>query len=102
MKKSTLGESIARFRRQAGITQEELGRGVGVTTQAVSRWECGGTPDVELLPAIADRLHVSVDALFGRDGAAPNPKTFPTQMTVQLDSGLLYYGLVEDLRAGQL
>ncbi len=50
------------------MTQEELGKSVGVSTQAVSRWECGGTPDVELLPAIADMLHVSVDALFGREG----------------------------------
>lgn len=59
---------IAKYRKEEGITQEELGRAVGVSTQAVSRWECGGTPDVELLPAIADRLHVSIDALFGRDG----------------------------------
>lgn len=68
MKKGILGEMIAKYRKEEGITQEELGRAVGVSTQAVSRWECGGTPDVELLPEIADRLHVSVDALFGRDG----------------------------------
>lgn len=68
MKKGILGETIAKYRKEEGITQEELGRAVGVSTQAVSRWECGGTPDVELLPVIADRLHISVDALFGRDG----------------------------------
>lgn len=68
MTKITLSENIAAYRKKLGITQEELGKYVGVSTQAVSRWECGGTPDVELLPAIADRLHVSVDALFGRDG----------------------------------
>ncbi len=39
---------------------------MGVTTQAVSKWERGGTPDAELLPEIADVLEVSVDALFGR------------------------------------
>lgn len=50
------------------MTQEELGKAVGVSTQAVSRWECGGAPDVALLPAIADTLHVTVDALFGREG----------------------------------
>ena len=32
----------------------------------MSKWENGGAPDVELLPALADRLGVSVDALFGR------------------------------------
>lgn len=67
MARSGIGENIAKYRKSAGITQEELGKAVGVSTQAVSRWECGGTPDVELLPAIADRLHVSVDALFGRE-----------------------------------
>nr|HML49576.1 helix-turn-helix transcriptional regulator [Clostridia bacterium] len=69
MAKTPIGEQIAQYRKAAGITQEELGRAVGVSTQAVSRWECGGTPDVELLPALADALGVSVDALFGRDGS---------------------------------
>lgn len=68
MAKSILGEMIAKYRKEARLTQEELGKRVGVSTQAVSRWECGGTPDVELLPAIADCLHVSIDALYGRDG----------------------------------
>ena len=67
MKTELLGEQIAKYRKAAGLTQEELGRAVGVSTQAVSRWECGGAPDVTLLPAIADRLHVTVDALFGRE-----------------------------------
>lgn len=67
MKTELIGEQIARYRKAAGMTQEELGRAVGVSTQAVSRWECGGAPDVTLLPAIADRLHVTVDALFGRE-----------------------------------
>lgn len=68
MAKGILGEMIANYRKKARLTQEELGKMVGVSTQAVSRWECGGTPDVELLPVIADCLHVSIDALFGRDG----------------------------------
>lgn len=68
MTRNCLSENIAKYRKEAGINQEELGKEVGVSAQAVSRWECGGTPDVELLPAIADRLHVSIDALFGRDG----------------------------------
>src|SRR5699024_3142268 len=62
-----IGAHIARYRKAAGLTQEELGQAVGVSTQAVSRWECGGTPDVALLPSIADRLGVSIDALFGRE-----------------------------------
>ena len=49
------------------MTQEDLGRVVGISAQAVSRWECGGAPDVALLPAVADTLGVTVDALFGRE-----------------------------------
>lgn len=67
MENSLIGIQIARCRKAAGLTQEELGKAVGVSTQAVSRWECGGTPDVTLLPAIADRLGITIDALFGRD-----------------------------------
>lgn len=62
-----LGERISYFRKARGLTQEQLGQMVGVSSQAVSKWEKGGTPDVELLPAIADRLGVTIDGLFGRD-----------------------------------
>lgn len=63
-----IGSQIQKFRKQQGITQKELGAAIGVSTQAVSQWECGGTPDVSLLPAIADKLGVTIDALFGREG----------------------------------
>lgn len=64
--KHMLSDSIAKYRKAAGMTQEELGRQVGVSTQAVSKWECGGMPDPSLLPALSEVLHVSIDALFGR------------------------------------
>ena len=73
MNEHFIGIQISKFRKAAGLTQEELGEAVGVSGQAVSRWECGGAPDVMLLPAIADRLGVTVDALFGRDGGARVP-----------------------------
>ena len=60
-----ISETIARLRKQAGVTQEELANAVGVSPQAVSKWECGGLPDVTLVPAIAAFLHVSTDELFG-------------------------------------
>ena len=66
MNKSILGSRIQALRKEKGITQEELGREVGVTAQAVSNWECGGTPDAELLPRIAEYFGVSIDNLFGR------------------------------------
>ena len=62
-----IGENIARRRREARLTQEQLGNLVSVSAQAVSKWENGGMPDAELLPTIADALGVTVDTLFGRE-----------------------------------
>lgn len=63
-----LSGRIAELRKERGLTQEQLGQLVGVSAQAVSKWEKGGAPDVELLPALADRLGVTIDGLFGREG----------------------------------
>ena len=62
-----IGKQIASLRKEKGIKQEELANYVGVSTQAVSKWENGGVPDTELLPRIADFFSVSVDSLFGRN-----------------------------------
>ena len=64
---SVIGEQIRKYRVQKKYTQEKLGSLIGVTTQAVSKWERGGTPDAEILPQLADALGVSIDALFGRE-----------------------------------
>lgn len=69
MSKYNIGAEISTLRKSKGITQEKLAESVGVTAQAVSRWESGGYPDVELLPEIADFFGVSIDALFGRKSA---------------------------------
>lgn len=68
---SVIGQQIKKYRMAKGITQEQLGQLVGVTTQAVSKWECGGTPDAELLPSLSESLGVSIDALFGREEQKP-------------------------------
>ena len=64
---SVIGEQIKKYRIEKDITQEQLGQLLGVTTQAVSRWERGGTPDAELLPRLSEVLGVSIDSLFGRE-----------------------------------
>lgn len=61
-----LGETLRALRSRDGKTQEELAKALGVTAQAVSRWETGSCyPDTELLPAIANLFGVSIDELFG-------------------------------------
>ena len=60
-----IGEKISKYRKLKGFTQEQLGESVGVSGQAVSKWENGGVPDTYLLPIISKILGVSIDALFG-------------------------------------
>ena len=62
-----IGQQIKKYRIKLGYTQEQLGQMIGVTTQAVSKWERGGLPDTDILPCIAQSLGVSIDALFGND-----------------------------------
>ena len=63
-----IGENLRRYRRSADLTQDALARALGVSFQAISKWERGeGYPDITLLPAIAGFFKVSLDALFGED-----------------------------------
>ncbi|MBQ5757107.1 MAG: helix-turn-helix domain-containing protein [Clostridia bacterium] len=61
-----LGERMRELRRKRGRTQDDLAQALGVTPQAVSRWENGICyPDMELLPSMANFFGVSIDELFG-------------------------------------
>ena len=71
MAEHLLGASIAAYRKKAGMTQEDLGRALFVSGQAVSRWERGGTPDSDMLPKIADVLGISP---WTRSLAAARPR----------------------------
>ena len=63
-----IGENIKRCRLEKGMTQEQLANIVGVSNQAVSKWECDGSiPDGLLFVPIADALGVTTDRLFGRE-----------------------------------
>ena len=61
-----LGIKIRELRHRDGRTQEALAEALGVTSQAVSRWESGGSyPDMEIMPSIANYFGVTIDELFG-------------------------------------
>ncbi len=63
-----LGENIRNLRLQHKLTQEQLADRLGVSYQAISRWENGVTyPDIEFLPAIAKHFSVTTDYLLGQD-----------------------------------
>ena len=62
----TIGENIKKLRNQKGITQERLAESIGVTPQAISRWESeSGYPAIEYLPDLAGFFGISVDELLG-------------------------------------
>lgn len=64
---NTIGENIAMFRKQKGLTQEALASAIGVSAQSISKWENNtNMPDIMLLPIIADVFGIRIDVLFGR------------------------------------
>jgi len=66
-----IGENIRLLRQRKGLTQEQVAQQLGVTYQAVSKWENDtNTPDIALLPEIAALFDVSIDALFAQDAAS--------------------------------
>lgn len=68
-----ISKQIAFFRKQMNLTQDELAIRLGVTNQAVSKWEndiC--CPDIQLLPKIAELFGISIDSLFGMKSKTKN------------------------------
>lgn len=60
-----IGSVIRKYRKEAGLTQEEMANRLCVTTPAVNKWENGNSnPDIELLAPIARLLHISLDTLM--------------------------------------
>lgn len=61
-----IGATIKKYRRERDVTQERFAEYLGVSPQAVSRWETGAAyPDITTIPAIATFLGISADMLFG-------------------------------------
>ena len=64
----TIGQNIKKLRSVKHITQKQLASFLGITEQAVSRWESGsGYPDITMLPSIASFFGVSSDTLLGHE-----------------------------------
>lgn len=65
---NTLGKRIAAQRKRLGLTQEQLAEKLGITAQAVSKWENDlSCPDISVLPLLADIFGISTDELLGRN-----------------------------------
>ncbi|WP_308634096.1 helix-turn-helix domain-containing protein [Paenibacillus silvisoli] len=65
-----LGKKVSLLRRSSNMTQEELGRRLNVSAQAISKWENGDSfPDISLLTELATTFNCSTDYLLGCEGS---------------------------------
>lgn len=80
----TIGNRIAKFRKVKGLTQEELASMLGVSSQAVSKWENDAScPDISLLPQLCRTLGISTDELL--TGRNDEVKLVPVENRRSLD-----------------
>lgn len=88
---STLGKRISAYRKQMGLTQDQLAEKLGLTAQAVSKWENDlSCPDITILPKLADIFGVSTDALLGHETEIPVCETRIVTENNSRDSGFTY------------
>ena len=68
----TFAQKLKELRNRSGMSQEKLAEKVGVSRQAITKWETDkGAPEMENLLALSDLFGVSVDELLGREGRKP-------------------------------
>ncbi len=92
-KAATLGLRIAQRRKNLNLTQEEFSQLLGVTAQAVSKWENDAScPDIMLLPKISEVLDVSIDELMGveRKKGPEKEKNIPEVEAERLSEGYFF------------
>lgn len=76
---NSIGTRIAEARKRKGLTQDQLAEAMGVSPQAVSKWENDiSCPDITLLPQLADYFGISVDDLL-RGQTAPEAQIVPEE-----------------------
>ena len=86
-----IGEKIKELRKKNGRKQEDLATALGVTPQAISRWEAnGGYPDMGMIPAIANYFHITIAGHMGDYEAAAS----------YFDSAFEHYQKFEQWRKG--
>ena len=95
----TMGKRIAAFRKRRGLTQDQLAEQLGISAQAVSKWETDlSCPDIGLLPQLAEILEVNLDDLFGVEKKGPAAILAPEQE--RRDPDRLIFRIVVDSADG--
>ena len=86
----TIGKRIAFLRKEKGLTQEELAQHMGISPQAVSKWENDQTcPDISALPKLARLFGVTVDELLEGKEALPAVRMLPPEQRKDIKDMLL-------------
>lgn len=80
----SIGATIKKLRRDKNITQEQLAEMLGISTNAVSQWECDKTaPDISHLPVLANIFEVSADVLLEIDIAKSKKQSEVKEFTTK-------------------
>ena len=94
-----LANNIQNLRKKTGMTQDELANILGVTFQAVSKWENEkSAPDISLLPLIADTFSCSIDALFSHKAENNDKKAASEHNLIDWEDDGVIRGVVFDGR----
>ena len=82
----TLAEKLKFLRKQAGMSQEQLAEKLGVSRQAVTKWETdAGIPDIENVIAISALFDISIDELLSNEDGAKKPTDYLFESITEYD-----------------
>ncbi len=91
----TFAQNLMTYRKQAGISQEQLGDAIGVSRQTISKWELGETsPDLDKLQLLSHYFSVSIDELVGQKHEKQKGYNFsPRQLVYEYRSKKQLFGI---------
>ena len=82
----TFAEKLKSIRKQAGMSQEQLAEKLGVSRQAVTKWETdAGIPDIENIMAISALSDISIDELLSNEKGAKKPTDYLYESITEYD-----------------
>ncbi len=82
----TFAEKLRNVRKQAGLSQEQLAEKIGVSRQAVTKWETdSGVPDIENIKSISALFHISIDELLSNETDTKKTNDFLFESVTEYD-----------------
>ncbi len=91
----TFGQKIQEQRKLKGLKQDELAEKLGVSAQAVSKWENDvSMPDIALLPEIANIFGITIDSLFGNE-KEPEVQMVPKEKRKNINEMYLRVNIID-------